>query len=139
MVFITEWFFEVAIECLLSRLELLVTMHDFFIPWLWNEGKQPCIFYSDGTVYSSNKFTVSTKHSWGKRYLWGKRQPYELSLPWKSNIGIVKINFWSEGEDLAHLSQLSLKCLQCLPSRWFSLGVLYPIILWWFCWYLGWP
>ena len=65
----------------------------------------------------------------------------------------LKIKFWrtwksfaltpgAQGKHLAHLrqlSQLSQKCLPCLPSKWVSLGVLFPIMLWWFCWCSGWP
>ena len=95
------------------------------------------------TVYIT-KLTVSTKHSQGIKHLWGKRQPYELRLPWKS-LHTCRFLLLTPGVQrmyLAHLSQLSQLshiCLPCLPNRWISFGVLYPIMLWWFCWCSDWP
>ena len=101
--------------------------------------------FTTATVYS-NKLTVSTKHSWGKKTFARQKATLWIQLA-------VKIKFWyrwtllpltpgGQGEHLAHLSRLSQllhKCLPCLLSRWVSLGVLYPIRLWWFCWRSGWP
>ena len=92
---------------------------------------------------ASTKLTVSTEHSWGKKHLRGKRQPYQLSLPWKSNFGIHEDCFnklLNRKESTSLISaQFSHKCSPCLPSRWVRLGFLYPIMLLWFCWRSGWP
>ena len=88
--------------------------------------------HSTATSVHGNKLTSSTKHFWGKKHLREKSQPYELSLRWKSNFGIHEDCFGyllERKESISLTSHLSHKCLPSIPSRWFSLEVLYPIML----------
>ena len=56
--------------------------------WRHYEMRENNHAHPTATSVHSNKLAVSTKHFWRKKHLRGKSQPYELSLPWKSNFGI---------------------------------------------------
>ena len=127
----------------LIRPESHVTMRNF---WHHYEMRENDHAHSTATTVYSTKLTVSTKHSWGKKTFARQKATLWIKLA-------MKIKFWHTwrllpltpgalGEQLAHLSQLlhlSHKCLPSLRCRWVSLGVLYPIVLWWFSWRSGWP
>ena len=97
--------------------------------------------HSTATTVYSTKLTVSTKHSWGKKTFARQKATLWIKLA-------MEIKFWHTWRllpltpgALAHLSQLSHLSHKCLPSLrigWVSLGVLYPIMLWWFSWRSGW-
>ena len=97
--------------------------------------------YSTATTVYSNKLTLSTKHSWGKKH-WRGKGKLAMKIRFWHTWRLLPLTPGAQGEHLAHLiqlSQVSHKCLPCVPSRWVSLGVLYPTMLWWFCWRSGWP
>ena len=81
--------------------------------------------HSTATLVHSDELTVSTKHFWGKKQLRCKIQPYELSLPWKSNFDIEKdclgwhrrrlprLNPGVRGEHLAHQPAITVFTSAC--------------------------